>query len=85
MVALAEAARCSPVFVDACEDGRATPSPEVLAVWAEVLGCTAGDLCSMTPEDRFEYWAAATAAMPPMTEEEIAAVGVILRRIEDRR
>lgn len=30
------------------------------------------------------YWKRAVAAMPPMTPEEIAAVGLVLRRIDDR-
>jgi hypothetical protein len=31
------------------------------------------------------YWRRAVAAMPPMTPEEIAAVGQVLRRIDARR
>ena len=39
---------------------------------------------SMDPEGA-RYWREACAALPPMTPEEIAAVAVILRRIDARR
>lgn len=34
--------------------------------------------------ESYRYWKRACAAMPPMTPEEIAAVGVVLRRIDNR-
>lgn len=34
--------------------------------------------------DSYRYWKRACAALSPMTPEEIAAVGVVLRRIDDR-
>ena len=39
---------------------------------------------SIDPE-RFRRWRKITSAMPPMTPEEIAATGLILRRIDARR
>jgi hypothetical protein len=39
---------------------------------------------SIDPEGA-RYWRRACAALPPMTPEEIAAVAVILRRIDARR
>jgi hypothetical protein len=34
--------------------------------------------------ESYRYWKRACAALPPMTPEEIAAVGVVLRRIDAR-
>lgn len=34
--------------------------------------------------ESYRYWKRACAALPPMTAEEIAAVGVVLRRIDAR-
>lgn len=34
--------------------------------------------------ESYRYWKRAVAALPPMTPEEIAAVGVVLRRIDAR-
>lgn len=34
--------------------------------------------------ESYRYWKRAVAALPPMTPEEISAVGVVLRRIDDR-
>jgi hypothetical protein len=34
--------------------------------------------------ESYRYWKRACAALPPMTSEEIAAVGVVLRRIDAR-
>lgn len=39
---------------------------------------------SIDPES-YRYWKRAVAALPPMTPEEIAAVGAVLRRIDARR
>jgi hypothetical protein len=35
--------------------------------------------------ESYRYWKRAVAALPPMTPEEIAAVGAVLRRIDARR
>jgi hypothetical protein len=35
--------------------------------------------------ESYRYWKRAVAALPPMTPEEIAAVGTVLRRIDARR
>ena len=35
--------------------------------------------------ESYRYWKRAVAAQPPMTPEEIAAVGAVLRRIDARR
>lgn len=34
--------------------------------------------------ESYRYWKRAVAALPPMTPEEIAAVGAVLRRIDAR-
>jgi hypothetical protein len=34
--------------------------------------------------ESYRYWKRACAALPPMTPEDIAAVGVVLRRIDAR-
>jgi len=44
---------------------------------------TGAESTSIDPE-RFRYWRQITSAMPPMTPEEIAATGLILRRIDAR-
>ncbi|GAB1513244.1 hypothetical protein [Actinophytocola sp. KF-1] len=35
--------------------------------------------------ESYRYWKRAVTALPPMTPEEIAAVGAVLRRIDARR
>ncbi|MBB4910777.1 hypothetical protein [Actinophytocola algeriensis] len=35
--------------------------------------------------ESYRYWKRAVSAQPPMTPEEIAAVGAVLRRIDARR
>lgn len=34
---------------------------------------------------RWDYWRRVCAGLPPLSSDEIAAVGVILRRIEEQR
>jgi len=45
---------------------------------------TDSDLDAGVDGESYRHWRRAAAALPPMTPEEIAAVGLILRRIDAR-
>lgn len=87
---LAAAAKCSVAYVTAvehCHPSATIPTPETLESWAATLGVTVADFDAKPgrgPFDNGNYWDVTVADMPPMTDQEIAAVGVILRRISDR-
>lgn len=80
---LADVAGVTAAYVMACAYGHpvaSPPTPGVLAAWATRLGCDPDELCSATPHGPNEYWIAANRAMPPMTEDDLAAVADLFRR-----
>ena len=52
---------------------------------AAATGALGHDVTSHISDESRAYWRPIVAAMPPMTAEEIADVGAVIRRIEDRR
>jgi len=80
--ALANRAGLTLAELDAIETGTTTPDPATVARLAEALDCTPADLHGHPGEPpNAGYWAATTAAMPPLTPAQIAAVATALDRI----
>jgi hypothetical protein len=84
---LADTAGVKEAYVLACAYGHpvaSPPEPAVLAAWATRLGCNPAELCSTTPRDPNEYWRAANRAMPPMSDDDLAAVADVFKRTARR-
>lgn len=84
---LADTAKVKEAYVLACAYGHpvaAPPGPDVLAAWAARLECEPAELCSTTPHDPNEYWRAANRAMPPMSDDDLAAVADVFKRTARR-
>lgn len=72
--------------ITAYERGTAAPSAAVVAGLAAALTVRVEQLTGpVGADDSWEYWDVICAAMSPMTVEEIASVGTVLRRIDTYR
>lgn len=72
--------------ITAYECGTAAPPAAVVAVMAAALAVGVEELTgSVGADDSWEYWDVICANMSPMTVEEIASVGAVLRRIDAYR
>jgi transcriptional regulator with XRE-family HTH domain len=70
----------------AYERGTRPPTDPDLATLAAALNRTPADfMAALGADDSFEYWGLITAAMPPMTSDQLASVVTILRRIDQRQ
>jgi transcriptional regulator with XRE-family HTH domain len=70
----------------AYERGTRPPTEPDLGALADALNRTPEDfMAAPGADDSFEYWGLITAAMPPMTSEQLASVVTILRRIDQRQ
>ncbi|MFI5587224.1 helix-turn-helix domain-containing protein [Amycolatopsis sp. NPDC051758] len=85
-VALAARVGIPADTLTAYEQGAATPDTATLTALADALNLGAGDLTGPPgADDSWEYWGLICAAMPPMTENQIATVATVLRRIDKHR
>ncbi len=82
---LARRADLSPLTITSYEIAKVQPSAAALGRLADALGCQIDALFRRGPDDLREYTSATAEAMPPMTDDECRAVGLILRRIDARR
>jgi transcriptional regulator with XRE-family HTH domain len=82
---LAAAANLATLTVTAYEAGKTTPSASALGRLAEALGCPVDAFYDQGHDERGEYWAAACAALPPLSDETCRAVGLIFRSIDAAR
>ncbi|MFN2383255.1 MAG: helix-turn-helix domain-containing protein [Gemmatimonadota bacterium] len=69
----------------AYETGACQPPATALRALAELFGTTVDDLCAPRRDGMRDYFAAVVAHMPPLADEEIAAIAAILRRIRHRQ
>lgn len=82
---LAQAAQIAPAAIVAYETGTDRPNPHVLATLAAALQTTIDHLHGKpNVDDSWEYWEVICAHMPPMSNEQIATVATVLRRIQRR-
>lgn len=83
---LAKAAGTTPVVIVAYEEATAQPDPNDLRALADALTVEPGALCGRADaDDSWEYWSVRCAHLPPMTDEQIATVATVLRRIDQQR
>lgn len=75
----------SPLTITGYEQGKSTPSAAALGKLADALGCRVDDFYDGGRDERGEYWAAACAALPPLSDETCRAVGLIFRQIDAAR
>jgi transcriptional regulator with XRE-family HTH domain len=67
----------------AYEQGAAIPDTATLTTLAAALNVDAHAFTGQPgADDSWEYWGLICAAMPPMTEDQIATVATVLRRID---
>jgi DNA-binding XRE family transcriptional regulator len=67
------------------ESGDRVPEPAIVTALATLLGCAYGDLTTTgDPFDNRNYWEAACAALPPLTERAINSIAATLDRIDAR-
>lgn len=81
---LATAADTTAAVVQACEQGLADPTPDMITAWSARLDCRPDQLRSTTPTDPAEYWRAAHQAMPRMSAEDLAVVAHLFTRTTGR-
>lgn len=82
---LAERADLSPLTITGYEHGKSIPSAAALGKLADTLGCRVDDFYDGGRDAQGEYWAAACAALPPLSDETCRAVGLIFRQIDAAR
>ncbi|MGH3571381.1 MAG: helix-turn-helix domain-containing protein [Pseudonocardiaceae bacterium] len=79
---LATAAGTTVETIATIETGRASPCPGLVTGLTEALGCPPGALHSTSdPVDNAGYWEVICAALPPLNGNQIATLGIVLRRI----
>jgi transcriptional regulator with XRE-family HTH domain len=84
-VALADRVGLHADTVAAYEQGAATPDTATLAALATALNVHVRDVIGPPgADDSWEYWGLICAAMPPMTDDQIATVATVLRRIDQQ-
>jgi transcriptional regulator with XRE-family HTH domain len=83
--ALAARADLSPLTVTGYEAGKTTPSAAALGRLAAALGCAVDAFYDSGRDERGEYWSAACAALPPLSDETCRAVGLIFQQIDAAR
>lgn len=67
------------------ETGTAAPTMTDLTTLAHALNVTLDQFTGPPDaEESWEYWDLICAALPPLTGEQIATIGAILRRIDDQ-
>lgn len=85
-VALGDRTGLPPDTITAYEEGTATPTAAHLVTLAAALNVGPGDFAGPPgADDSWEYWGLICAAMPPMTDDQIATVATVLRRIDKNR
>lgn len=75
-----------PDTIAAYEEGTATPTTTHMTALATALNIQPHDLIGSAGADNsWEYWGLICATMPPMTDDQIATVATVLRRIDQHR
>ena len=83
---LADRAGIPADTLTAYEKGDLTPDAAALAALADALNVNVHAFTGPPgADDSWEYWGLICAAMPPMTDDQIATVATVLRRIDKHR
>jgi transcriptional regulator with XRE-family HTH domain len=82
---LAERAGLSPLTITAYERRKSVPSAEALGRLADALRCSVDALYDRGGDARDQYWSAACAALPPLSDADCRAVATIFKSIDAAR
>jgi DNA-binding XRE family transcriptional regulator len=75
----------TPQTIEQIETGTLTPDPAMIRALATTLGCAIDDLTTTgDPLDNDQYWDAACAALPPLSDGAVQSVAATLDRIDTR-
>jgi transcriptional regulator with XRE-family HTH domain len=71
--------------IEQIETGTLPPETATIGALAEALGCAFDDLTTVgDPLDNDQYWEAACAALPPLSDRAVNSIAATLDRIDTR-